>query len=196
MDPNYSPCPCSSGMKFKFCCMKKSPDEILKVIGRFPIHECLIADNDWQNHGLAVFHVCRKATDARYFIAVYMVDTYCLGVKNTFVKMNLDKEQMLYTRRRLEDRYELTPHDYEDARSIILGALDYADALGFQPNVDWKDTRYLVEADRDYTHKFQFGKDGKPLYIPGPDDNQRAIRAKLATVEHHYYNSSLSLLTG
>lgn len=186
MNPIYVPCPCNSGMKFKFCCLKKRPDEILKGADKFPIHECLIADTRWQQHGLAVLYICRSVLDCRYACAFYMVDTYCLGVKNTFAKVNLDRDRMLDFRRQIEQKHALMPYDYEDARSLILGAIDYAASLGFQPNEDWRDSRYMVEADRPYTRKFKFGKDGKPLYIQGPNDDARSIMAKLATIDHHY----------
>lgn len=181
MNSIYGPCPCNSGMKFKFCCMKKLPAD---SIDKFPIHECLIADVDWQQHGLAVLYICRSALDSRYACAFYMVDTYCLGVKNTFAKVNLDRNHMLEFRRRIEQKDSLIPYDYEDARSLILGAVDYAASLGFQPNEDWRDSRFIVEADRTYAHKFKFGKDGKPLYIQGPHDDARSIMAKLATIDH------------
>ena len=186
MNSIYGPCPCNSGMKFKFCCLSKKPDEILKGVDKFPINECAIADARWQKHGLAVLYVSRKVLDCRYVCAFYMVDTYCLGVKNTFAKVNVDRDRMLDFRRRIEQEHELLPYDYEDARSLILGAIDYAASLGFQPNEDWRDSRYVVEADRAYTRKFKFGKDGKPFYIQGPHDNAASVMAKLANIDHDY----------
>ncbi len=93
---------------------------------------------------------------------------------------------MLDIRRRINQKYALAPYDYEDARSLILGAVEYAASLGFQPNEDWQDARYVVEADRSYVRKFKFGKDGKPYYIQGPDDDARKITSKLASIDHHY----------
>ena len=185
MNQIYSPCPCNSGMKFKFCCLKKKPDEILKTAGKLPVHECLIADTQWEEHGLAILYVCRNILDCRYACAFYMVDTYCLGVKDTLVKVSLDRDQMLNFRRQLDQKHALMPYSYEDARSLILGAVDYAASLGFEPNEDWHDSRYIVEADRAYIRKFKFGKDGKPFYIQGPNDNAKSIMDKLANVDHH-----------
>jgi len=120
MNPIYGPCPCNSGMKFKFCCLNKSPDEILRGVGKLPIHECLIADTGWQQHGMAVLYLCRSVFDCRYTCAAYMVDTYCLGLKDTFAKVNLDRDHMLDSRGRVGRKYALMPYDYEDARSLIL----------------------------------------------------------------------------
>jgi hypothetical protein len=173
-------------MKFKFCCLKKEPEEVLKVIANYPLYECAIANTDWEEHGLAVLYVCRSAMDCRYTAAFYMVDTYCLGLKNTYAMVNGDRDQMLDIRSRIDQGYSLTPYDYEDARSLILGAVEYAGLLGFQPNEDWRDTRHIIEADRAYARKFTFGKDGKPYYIQGPDDDARKVTSKLATIDHHY----------
>jgi hypothetical protein len=97
--------------------------------------------------------------------------------------VNGDRDQMLDVRRRIDQRNALAPYDYEDARSLILGAVGYAASLGFQPNEDWRDTRYIVEANRAHIRKFTFGKDGKPYYIQGPDDDARKITSKLASID-------------
>jgi len=186
MDQIYGPCPCSSGMKFKFCCLRKSPEELVKGAARFPLHECLIADNGWEEHGMAVLYICRHAFNCRYICAFYMVDTYCLGLKNTFANVNLERDRMLDVRRRLEQQDELQPYDYEDARSLIFGAIDYAASLGFSPNEDWQHSRYIVEEGRPYVPKFDYGKDGKPFYIQGPDDDAKSIMKTLAIADRNY----------
>ena len=73
----------------------------------------------------------------------------------------------------------LVPIDYEDARSIILGGIEYARKLGFSPNQDWKDSKHVVEPDRPFNKKFEFGRDGQPLYIQGPSDDFVEIAEKL-----------------
>ena len=173
-------------MKFKFCCLKKRPDELLKDASKFPVYECLLADNGWDKHGMAVLYVCRQVLDCRYICAAYMVDTYCLGLKNTFVKVNLEKPDMVAARRRLEQNGALRQYNYEDARSLILGAIDYAASFGFEPNEDWQYSRYVVEEGRPYVPKFEYGENGKPMYVQGPDDDVQSIMEKLATVDHHY----------
>ncbi len=186
MDAIYGPCPCLSGLKFKFCCFKKNPEDLLQDGAKFPLHECLIANTGWQKNGLAVLYVCRQMVESRYVCAVYMVDTYCLGLKNTFARVNLDKNGMLEAREQLAQKYLLLRFDYEDARSLILGAIDYAARLGFQPNEDWRYSRFVIEAARPYVPKYRYGRDGKPCYIQGPHDDVREIMSKLAKVDHDY----------
>jgi hypothetical protein len=186
MDAIYGPCPCLSGLKFKFCCLKKDPEELLQGVAHFPLHECRIANTNWQKNGLAVLYVCRQMIESRYICAFYMVDAYCLGLKNTFAKVNLDRSGMVEFREQLAQKYPLLRFDYEDARSLILGAIDYAARFGFQPNEDWRYSRFVIEHARSYVPKYRFGRDGKPYYIQGPHDNVREIMSKLATVNHEH----------
>ena len=67
------------------------------------------------------------------------------------------------------------------AHQIIYGAIDYASELGFKPQRDFKLSQYILE-ERDKFGEItevEFGKDGKPFYIAGPDDNVPAIMKKL-----------------
>jgi hypothetical protein len=68
---------------------------------------------------------------------------------------------------------------YEDARSIVLGGIEYARQLGFDPHPDWKHASAALESERDFEHKFNFGKDGMPCYIEGPNDDSTQIMEKL-----------------
>jgi hypothetical protein len=53
---------------------------------------------------------------------------------------------------------------------LVFGAVDYAQSFGLSPHSDFRHARRLLDgidptlcADR-----FEFGQDGKPLYIRGP----------------------------
>ena len=142
----------------------------------FPIYECLINEG-WGDEGLATIVVVRKLPNMRYLFATYMVDVFCLGLKNTFCNADV-----LYSMvNDLKSRYQgrLIEIDYEDARSIVLGAIDYASSMGFEPNKDWVDSKNVIDYERSFENKFEFGKDGEPFFIQGPDDNAEKILSKL-----------------
>ena len=69
---------------------------------------------------------------------------------------------------------------YEDARSVILGAIEFASHFGFGPDESWTVSSGVVEPERLFNRKFKFGKDGQPLYIQGPHDDARKIMNRLA----------------
>jgi hypothetical protein len=100
-----------------------------------------------------------------------------LGLKNVFVTAPLEADQFEEMKGSFSN---LQPISYEDARSLILGAIEYAQGIGFKPHADWKSAQFVVEGGRPFEPKFTFGKDGKPLYVQGPDDNVEKIMSQLA----------------
>jgi hypothetical protein len=88
----YAPCLCGSGKKFKFCCyhMHKKGEMIFSSIdcSKFPVHVCKVM-RDWQDIGLSPVTVIRKLGNQSYALASYLVDFWCLGVKDCFVKIGI-----------------------------------------------------------------------------------------------------------
>ncbi len=183
IDP-YQPCPCGSGNKYKFCCREKekaidqgSPRSLIQKSTEYPVYECRI-NEDWQEKGLATIFVLRQLPNLKYIFGTYLVDILCMGLKNTFCNANMPYSTI---ERMMERAHSPLIHsEYEDSRSIILGGIEYAKGLGFNPNRDWEDSKHIVEPERPFHNKFTFGKDGKPIYIPGPDDNPTEIMSKLS----------------
>ena len=50
---------------------------------QYPLYECLI-NASWKEKGLATVLISRRQPDGDLLFGVYLVDTLCLGVKNTF----------------------------------------------------------------------------------------------------------------
>lgn len=181
----YQPCPCGSGKKYKFCCKEKEqlinqehPLTLVKKAARYPVYDCHI-NECWQDDGLATIFIVRQLPNLKYILGTYLVDTLCLGLKNTFCNANLPYSSIQAVLS--QSNMKMINIEYEDARSIILGGVEYANGLGFDPNRDWEDSKHIVEAERPFNKKFEFGRDGKPFYIQGPDDNPFEVMSKLET---------------
>ncbi|NIA06579.1 MAG: hypothetical protein GWP14_02910 [Actinobacteria bacterium] len=150
----------------------------------YPIRECLIGPG-WRERGLAHILLSRTQPDGRIVAGAYLVDTFCLGLKNTFARANLS--EWTYEAELRDPIYEkqgLEPCAIDLAHTIIYGAIDYARQFGFYPQRDFELYRYVLE-ERDslvLRDDVEFGKDGKPLYISGPDDNVRKITRQLENV--------------
>jgi hypothetical protein len=63
------------------------------------------------------------------------------------------------------------------AYRIIIGAIEYAKRIGFKPQKDLYLSKYILEGLPDTDHDFQlkFGREGKPFFIAGPDDDFEVI---------------------
>lgn len=160
----------------------KSSKSIIKNARVLPVHECLISPQ-WKEEGMATILISRKQTDGKLAFGTFMVDTFCLGLKNTFCNANITLDE--YENTFKEKIYRLTSYiecDIDLAHQIIYGAIDFARELGFEPQKDFKLSRYILEepSEKHSSAHLEFGKDGKPFYIAGPDDNAEHIIRKLS----------------
>ncbi len=158
---------------------KVSPSKYIIRKGReLEVFECRI-NQDWEVGGLSTILVSKKMPSGRYVIGVYLIDNYCLGLKNTFYRANLNQEEY-------DEMSELAFRGYDDviedcsyvfANNLIYGAIDYATELGFSPNKDFIITEHLLDSDliSDEINEIEFGKEGQPYYCSGPYDNVNKI---------------------
>lgn len=191
MNDIYVQCLCGSGKKFKFCCYG-----ILKKGGatpatleccKLPVYECKVLKN-WEKTGISPVFVSRELTKDSYVFISYLVDLWCLGVKDTTLKFGISKTDLKCIYSRNDD---LETISYQDARSLILGAIDFAKTIDISPHSSWKGIpASFVEAHLPYENKFSFGQEGKPYYFSGPNDHElydvEEIINKVSRAQGHY----------
>ena len=157
-----------------------SPKQKLRQACRHPIHECLI-NPSWQEKGLATILMSRRQPDAHMAFGVFLVDIFCLGLKNTFA--NVDFSEARYVREvvgRVYEQQESEPCDCDLAHQIIYGGIAYAKQFGFKPNKDFRLSQHVLDAAESIgPSDIEFGRDGKPLFVSGPDDNVPKILHQL-----------------
>jgi hypothetical protein len=189
------PCPCGSGKKYKKCCLSKERDQQtgdspwshagkihrIRHADDYPVEACYL-NADWKEQGLARIVVTRSQENGKIMVGAFLVDTFCLGVKNAFCNEGLG-------RRRIDD--QLLPgyyHNEEPTRvginyvkEIIYGAVEYARSLGFEPHPDFELSRHVLGSEEiGTTRNLTFGgPEGKPLYVAGSDDDAGATLRKL-----------------
>lgn len=160
----------------------RSSKSIIKNARDLPIHECLIHPQ-WQEQGLATILISRKQPNGNLAFGVFMVDVFCLGLKSTFCNADIplqEYEDGIKDTMRKQSAY--IECDIDLAHRIIYGAIEFARELGFEPQKDFKLSRYILEepSEKYYSSDLEFGKNGKPYYIAGPDDNADYVIRKLS----------------
>jgi hypothetical protein len=139
-----------------------------------PLHGCWIMAG-WQEAGITPVVVARQQEPNRVMFGVYMVDLYCLGVKNAYTRTDYSVSRF---ERDLPQLCAGAPEkcSVELAHEVIYGGLEYAEKLGFQPHPDFKKQMADLLLDPPDAHPRQdhvaFGKDGKPFYVAGPYDDK------------------------
>jgi hypothetical protein len=130
--------------------------------------------------GVALVLLARADRLDRVVVCGWLLDTFCLGVKNA-----IGPEVM---RRRDLPRFARTYFaafpapalraPIALAEELVLGAVDFADRLGFSPHRDFALTRAHV-GELVGSRAITFGRDGRPLYVAGPFDDPIAIMRTL-----------------
>ena len=142
-----------------------SPENYIRQKARnLPIVECLITP-EWEDCGECNIIVVRQHVNSNYTFGLYLVDTYCLGVKDVGYYFNVSEDSFKDTIKKYSK--DLETITYNEAHNIIYGALAYAEDLGFRPHKDFAVAKYILEEDSDEIPliEYEFGCDGKPLLI-------------------------------
>lgn len=152
--------------------------ERLAEAARFPVADCWVTPALFTNQGIGQLGLSRRLPTGDYAVAVFLVDRFCLGIKDTIAEI-LSPSQ--YERRILQTaRRDMNaePIDPPSLRKIVEGAVAYARQLGLSPHPDYARGRLLLgdidpaQAQRDC----EFGQDGKPYFVAGPYDTPERCR--------------------
>lgn len=114
---------------------------------------------------------------------MFLVDSYCLGVKDAFATWGDDLEGI---RDQLNSTNAVNV-DPSYALKFILGAIEYARTWGFSPHSSTAQCLKIF-GDTDPSEceeEFVYGHDGKPVFIPGPHDSREKQTFVLNTLSKH-----------
>lgn len=160
---------------------KLNPENYIKTNARIlPIGNCWI-NNDWQDTGLAHIIVERLLKTGNITFGTYLVDLYCLGLRDTYYEFNADPDNYEEEKSLVST---LEKCEYTLAHNIIYGAIAYAEDYGFTPPKDFSVSKYILEEDDDEIElmELEFGLNGKPCYVMGASDNEAKIKHVIATL--------------
>jgi hypothetical protein len=110
----------------------------------------------------------------------YLVDAWCLGVKNCIGPKSMDKRRLPAF---VSHVFSVTDHTpvpapLELAQHLVFGAVDYARGMGLEPHSDFAKCVHIL-GEWSGSSDIAFGRDGVPMYMQGPHDNVFAILATL-----------------
>ncbi|HEV8060820.1 MAG TPA: hypothetical protein VGP68_13155, partial [Gemmataceae bacterium] len=155
------------------------PTIALEHIASTPVYDAQIPDKPSQGMGVAV--IARRLPDGRIAYASYLLDTYCLGVKDVFwhIKSPAEYHEYLDQSQRAGRSRKVSG---ECVAKLVLGAVEYARSHGFSPHEDFRHARRLLEGINPTvcTEEFEYGYNGRPMFIQGPYDTPARINQIMA----------------
>ena len=144
-----------------------------------PIHSCLISEA-LAEFGEGYLVLGRKAADGRMAVAVFLLDTYCVGVKDVILRVGEASEIERFLEV-LGEAQPLVAIEPARARTLLRDLVAWSRSIGLAPHPDYAAAEPLfgdVPADAS-DESFRFGKDGKPFLIPGPSDTPARTRKRI-----------------
>jgi hypothetical protein len=149
----------------------------VRVAAKGSVVRCMMSSSLFEL-GLGYVIVARELPSGLLGCAYFLVDVFCLGVKDVFYT-EIGPTELRSRLAEQEDVQSFIDIDPAYARKLIRDAAAYAAGFGLPAA---KDTPVIetifgdVDADS-CTETFTFGKDGRPFFMPGPNDTPARIRA-------------------
>jgi len=146
-----------------------SPEKYITTQARsLPVAECWVSEG-WQNAGICNIIVARRHKSGNITAGIYLVDLYCLGLKDASYQFNLSPDDYDYLK---ESCGDVEACEYVLAHNIIYGAIEFAEDFGFHPHNDFAVAKYILEEDDENVEliDIEFGFEGQPFYVQGPND--------------------------
>ena len=145
--------------------------------------DCLMSA-EIQEMGIGYVVVARRKSAQTIRCVSFVVDVFCLGVKDCLFQ-KCSEMNYGFIKENLEEASKLIPVAPSYAKKFLDGAVAYAKEIGFDPHPDFQ--RYfnsLSDVDSfECKDMFSYGKDGKPLYVQGPNDSPTKVKRIMKTLE-------------
>jgi hypothetical protein len=133
---------------------------------------------DFRDIGMGQLIVTRRLFDGRVAVVRFLIDSYCLGVKDVVVSFehSSEVEDLISALQARGQTWVLVMP--ADAAKIVLGAVEYARNLGLEPHPTYAKVAEIFHGVdvAGATFEIEFGRGGKPVYISGPNESPQRFR--------------------
>jgi hypothetical protein len=156
--------------------LKSNMSHAEKVLlrSKAPIMECIMAKT-LESQGLGYVIIARRISTGEILLSNFLVDRYCLGVKDCFAQFVYASQYQEMLNGMTERDMEFTRIDAPSARRLVEDAVAFAARYDLNPHPDYR-TAQLIFGDIDASagqQLVEMGRDGKPFYISGPFESER-----------------------
>lgn len=130
--------------------------------------------------------LARGNTPDRVALSSYLLDTFCLGVKDVTFEL-VEGDYFQFYMDTMDRMSPMVPVEPSYARKLLRDLDAWSRSLGFAAHRDFATVeRIFGDVNAEASDAvFRFGRDGKPFYIPGPDDEAPLIRRRIEQLRQH-----------
>lgn len=169
------------------------------LYSQYPIHECLIPVNLFET-GLGNVIVARKTPEGNIAVSAFIVDVFCLGVKDAFFMLLAEDDYEVQLKLGFMQTQGCAFEKIHQscAKKLLEGAIAYADNLGFKAHPDYKNAANILKGvDAGACPvAYVYGKDGKPFYISGPHESPARVEKIIDTLRKKCGDGGFDYIAG
>jgi hypothetical protein len=168
-----------------------SPAARLRQAAKLPVLKCLISSGLF-SVGAGAALLIRGVSREEQHVACFMLDTFCVGVKDVFFR-TLDRQEVEVMLASLQQADAVESTDPRDLRKLLHDLVAWSESNGFPPHEDYARVEALFgdiePTDHDYLPSF--GYEGRVIYIPGPSESPAQIRRRTELVRARFGQASV-----
>jgi hypothetical protein len=170
------------------------PARVLRAV-QAPIQHCFLTESLFEI-GIGTLVVARGATRHHLAVSSFLIDVFCLGIKDVMFR-RLEGEDFEIYMDATDAGSPTISVDPSYARKLLRDLAAWSQSIGFAPHRDFTAVeRIFGDVTVDASEApFRFGRDGKPVYIPGPSDTAPLIWQRVEQLRKHLGDDGFQLET-
>ena len=160
------------------------PARVLRA-AHAPIQHCFLTESVF-DLGMGTLVLARGATPHHIAFGSFLIDVFCLGVKDVMFE-SAESEVFEMYMEVADAGSPMVSVDPSYARKLLRDLAAWSQSIGFAPQRDFAAVeRIFGDVSPDASEAvYQFGRDGRPVYIPGPNDTAALIRRRVEQLQKY-----------
>jgi hypothetical protein len=158
-----------------------------------PIQHCFLTESVF-DIGMGTLVLARGVTPYRISFGSFLIDVFCLGIKDVMFE-SVEREAFEMYMDAISAGSPMVSVESGYARKLLRDLALWSQSIGFAPHPDFAAVeRMFGDVSTDASDaSFRFGLDGKPVYIPGPNDSPSLIRRRIERLQNYLGNEGFGL---
>ena len=160
------------------------PARVLRA-AQAPVQHCFLTESLF-DLGMGTLVLARGATPHHLALSSFLIDVFCLGIKDVMFE-SVESEVFEMYMDATDVGSPMVSVDPSYARKLLRDLAAWSQSIGFAPHRDFAVVERMfgdVSADASDAI-FRFGRDGKPVYIPGPIETAPLIRRRIEQLQKY-----------
>ena len=160
------------------------PARVLRAANA-PLQHCFLTESVF-DIGMGTLVLARGATPHHISLSSFLIDVFCLGIKDVMFE-SVESEVFEMYMDATDAMSPMISVDPSYARKLLRDLAAWSQSIGFAPHRDFAAVERMfgdVSADASDAI-FRFGRDGKPVYIPGPSETAPLIRRRIEQLQKY-----------